>query len=384
MELCKVKNSRFLLFCALIASVVVITTLSAYIILVKDSSAREYKTNKDNASVEQLLGQSIKTADTGQRYIVYDCSKAKKGACGGWSDRITGILTTLVISLLTKRRFLIKHEKPCLLENFLIPADHFDWRFNKSILLDRTSSYQDLSARESTNLRKYMSGSLDINTYFKHDVNFVRMNWDFTEEFRKRRNIEVEIPWMTKLRYTDMYKQLFKFLFTPSPLFAKELNKLKSQRRRPKLACAHLRLGDNPTLPGDDYRKSLNLDLVWNYLNTIDQKKYDLFVASDAHHVKEMARQRYSVNIIDSPGNITHIDQNNGNDPGVGFLKQLTDFYTLTTCDVLLLSSSGFGMFAAYLRDTDTDLYCLRSEDIIPCTRNALNEIYPGQVLAPD
>ncbi|XP_033761877.1 uncharacterized protein LOC117343565 [Pecten maximus] len=393
MELDTKKNSRFLPTIVVVTSLVLMTMLPAYItksneiVPIKEPCPRVYMTNTDNTSVENLLRQSIQTfgtIDKGQRYIVYDCSKAKEGVCGGWSDRMSGILSTLVISLLTKRRFLIKHDKPCLIEDYLIPADRFDWRFNKSILLNKTSSYQDLSARKSTNLRKYLSGSLDINTYFEHDVNFVRMNWDFTEEFRKRRNIEDEIPWVTKLKYADMYKQLFNFLFTPSPLFAKALNEVKSQRTRPKIACAHLRVGGNPTMPGDDRRKRLRVDLVWKHFKKLNKRIYDIFIATDAEHVKRMAKKRYPANIIDTPGKITHIDQPNRNDPGVGFLKQLLDFYTLMNCDVLITSESGFSIFAAYLRDTDSDLYCLRSEGIIPCTRYTINDIFPGHFLAPD
>ncbi|XP_069111166.1 uncharacterized protein [Argopecten irradians] len=352
-----------------------------------------YKFVMENSSEHHVLKTNIKrhleqslqmmNTDKSRKYIVYDCSQANPGVCGGWSDRLSGILSTLVIAILTKRNFLIKHDKPCLLGDYLIPTNLLDWRYNKSMLINKTFLYQDLSARKSTTLRPYLRGKLDVTSYFKHDVDFLRINWDFTEEFRKRPTIGTEIPWMTKLHYADIYRQLFMSLFKPSPLFSDALNKFRNKRRRPYIACAHLRVGRNPNMPGDDPRSTLKLNAVWDYLNNLNKSTYDFFVASDAEHVKNIARNRFPTNIIDSPGKITHIDQSNGNDPSAGFLKQLLDFYTLLDCDVLITSVSGFSIFAAYLRGTDSGLYCLASGGLLPCSRYTINDIFPGEFLAP-
>ncbi|XP_060076829.1 uncharacterized protein LOC132563779 [Ylistrum balloti] len=353
-------------------------------ILIQEQS---YGTTRKNEKLylKGHIGQSFLTtaADLKQKYIVYDCSKANSGVCGGWSDRLSGILSTLIMALLTNRRLLINHDKPCPLEDYLIPA-HFDWRFNRSILLNRTKSYQDLSARKSEKLRKYLNGSLDINNYFHDDVSFLRVNWDFTNEFRKRPHIGNEVAWVTKLHYADMYKELFHFFFKPSPLLGNALNELqKKYRKRPKIACAHIRVGGNKNMPYDDRRPKIPTDDVWKYFDKLNKSEYDFFIASDANEMKNVAKNRYPKNIIDTPGKITHIDQKGRNDPRAGFLKQFLDFFTLVKCDALILTNSGFGTFAAYLRETDSDLYCLKGEHLRPCSRYTVHKVFPGQFLAP-
>ncbi|XP_021368489.1 uncharacterized protein LOC110460096 [Mizuhopecten yessoensis] len=322
--------------------------------------------------------------DQRKKYIVYDCSKANSGVCGGWSKRMSGILSTLVISLLTKRRFLINHDKPCALENYLVPVN-FDWRYNKSIQINTASSYQDLTAHNSKTLRKYLTGDLDINTYFHQDVSFLRMDWDFTEDFRKRPNINSEIAWIQNLSYADMYKQLYYLLFKPSPLLENALKDQNMHRSRPKLACAHVRVGDNPNMPGDDRRTRPRKDIIWHHFDKLNKDEYDIFIATDSNSVKKRAKIRYPANIIDTPGRITHIEQQYKFDPCEGFLKQLLDFYLLISCDTLILTRSGFGMLAAYLRGTDSELYCLQEGDLMPCSRYTLHhgQIYPGQMHAP-
>ncbi|OWF34745.1 uncharacterized protein LOC110443817 [Mizuhopecten yessoensis] len=296
---------------------------------------------------------------------------------------MSGILSTFTISLLTKRRFLININSPCPLHDYLIPA-HFEWRYNSSILTNRTSSYQDLTLDRSAKIRSYLSGISNINKYFKRDVNFVRVNWDFTEEFRKRPHIGCEIPWITKLQYADMYKQLYNFLFKPSPFLVRALNDFdRTQRTRHKIACAHVRFGGNINMPFDYKRVKLPLGMLWNYFDNLDKEEYDFFVASDTNGVKHLAKQRYPGNMIDTPGQITHIDQPSLNNQREGFMKQLLDFYTLVRCDILIITSSGFGMLAAYIREVDTGLYCWIGRDIRPCSRYTIHNTFPGEMLAP-
>ncbi|XP_060066967.1 uncharacterized protein LOC132547219 [Ylistrum balloti] len=347
---------------------------------IKDQSDVDHKKIYEN-----VLGQSIATTDIFRagKFIVYECSKARKRVCGGWSDRISGILSTFVISLLTKRRLLIKHDEPCPLEDYLIPAQHFDWIYNETMLVNHTNSYHNFIDRSSENFRQYMNGTRDINSYFKQDVSFVQINWDFTEEFRSRSHIGREIGWLTKLHYADMYKQLFTLLFQPSPLLRDALNKQNLNHRRPKIACAHVRIGRNPNMPSDHPRANPSLEVLWKYFDKLNKDEYDFFIASDADHVKDVAKKRYSANIIDTAGKITHIDQPNKNDPRAGFLKALLDFYTLVSCDSLIIPNSGFSILAAYLRESDSELYCLRAGDLKPCSRYTIHNIFPTPILAP-
>ncbi|XP_069142175.1 uncharacterized protein [Argopecten irradians] len=343
---------------------------------------QEVVITSDTTEKETLPGLSvIRENNHDTKYIVYDCSD-KTGVCGGWSDRISGILTTFIISLLTQRRFYINFNSPCTLQNYLIPAQ-FEWRYDTSFHSNRTHFYQDLFFHEYKNIKAYFNGSKDINMYFKHDVNFLRTNWDFTEDFRKRPTIGCEVPWITKLQYADMYQQLFNLLFKPAPVLIQALRDHNSkQRTRPKLACAHVRLGGTKFM-ADDKREDRPLGVLWKYFDQLNKTEYDMFVASDTKMVKELARRRFPRNIIDTPGTVTHIDNPDNDHPCEGFLKQLLDFYILANCDILIITRSGFGMLAAYVREVDAGLYCWSGRYLRPCSRHTIHNVFPGEMLAP-
>lgn len=340
-----------------------------------------------------IIGSFMSTEYKGRRrgsYIVYDCSRTRLGSCGGWSDRLSGILTTFVIALLTNQTFLINHDKPCPLGDFLVPRQ-LDWRYNSSLLSGRTSVYRYLVDGMSKNLRNSISINQGLNSYFgkqnlqssfSHDVYFLRVNWDLTREFRKRPNIYSEVPWIAKLSYADIYRELFNFLFKPSTLFIRELQ--AQNRTRRKIACAHVRISDNPNRPRNRSNLKVQLEILWKFMDDVDKDVYDIFIATNNYDVATKAKKRYPNNFIDNKGPIQHIDRPNDNSRE-GFLKQLLDFYTLTRCDILLIGKSGFGMTAAYLRNTEADLYCCHIKDRTSkaCTRSTLEDVFPGYVLAP-
>jgi hypothetical protein len=75
-----------------------------------------------------------------KKYIVYECTN--ENICGGWGDRLKGIMSAYAISLLTDRYFLIYHVRPCLLTNFFEPSIHF---LNTTINYDQASKLWSLS-----------------------------------------------------------------------------------------------------------------------------------------------------------------------------------------------------------------------------------------------
>ena len=73
-----------------------------------------------------------------KRYIVYECTT--RSTCGGWADRLKGIMSAYAISLLTDRNFIIYHIKPCLLSNFFESNEYFQNESNK-IIRSRTQCF---------------------------------------------------------------------------------------------------------------------------------------------------------------------------------------------------------------------------------------------------
>lgn len=334
-----------------------------------------------------IIAESIPTTYRGRgggSYMVYDCSQAKPGNCGGWSDRLSGILTTFTVALLTKQRFLINNNSPCPLQDYLVPGQ-VDWRYNMRILSNRTSKYYNFMNSNSGKIRDHFNGKRDLNKFFSHDVNFIRINWDFTEEFRLRPDIFSTVPWIKTLDYADIYKELLNFLFTPSALLLNELTAMN--RTRMKTACAHIRHGRSFNMPKDIVRKRQPLDTLWTFMDKLDKDVYDIFIAADNDYVKKLAKNRYPDNIIDTTGDIVHLDKSLSNtklNPRNGFLKVLLDFYTLASCDILIIQNSGFGIMASYLRNGDSGLYCWKEGKIKPCTRRTIPIEYPHPILAPD
>ncbi|OWF49475.1 hypothetical protein KP79_PYT17542 [Mizuhopecten yessoensis] len=349
------------------------------------SVPRKLRKAADSASLTSnhnlLLNSIPKTYTSG--YIVYKCTNTKQSACGGWSDRLSGILSTFVISLLTKQRFLIHHDQPYLLQDYLAPNE-YDWRYNSSILTKLKRTNHNLDNANSVKIKKYLYGKKDLNNYFKRNkIHFIRMNWDFTEVFRTRSHIGRDVPWITKLHYADIYKELFNYLFKPSETLSRAL---KAQKRpRSKTACAHIRIGRNPTVPNDPPRHQQPMDILWNFFDRLDKDLYNIFVATDDDRILKTARDRYPEDIIDTYGKIGHIaklpEEQKGNKDI--FVKMFLDFSMLINCDILILTESGFGMVAAYIRNTDADLYCWRGPELRPGSRYTVHHMFKWPLLAP-
>ncbi|XP_069107025.1 uncharacterized protein [Argopecten irradians] len=341
--------------------------------------------NSDSFAFKTLLDEHILSLNnsTYPSYLVYDCSREWRGDCGGWSDRLVGIMTTFAISILTKRHFRIHFDKPSLLHDHLV-SSNFDWRYNSSALTNGTHSYHNLLHNNHKRVVKYLTGEKDISSYFKHDVSFVRMNWDLTYNIRQRPNVASEIPWITHYHQADIYKHLYKFMFELSPQFVNVLNSHHiAQRKRNKIACAHIRVGQNPNMPLDAVGPVKFLEPLWKFFDSLNHDEYDLFIASDTDSIKYVAKARYPGNMIDTPGNITHIDQPHINDPDDGFQKQLLDFHILVNCDILIVPASGFSILAAFIRNTDSGLYCWKGKELLPCSRYTILDIFPGGKFNP-
>ncbi|XP_060069504.1 uncharacterized protein LOC132549579 [Ylistrum balloti] len=328
---------------------------------------------------ELLLNSVPKSYNNG--FIVYACSKDH--SCGGWSDRLSGILSVFVISLITKQQFLIHHNNPCLLADFLAPKE-YDWRYNSSNFVKTDKKNYVLLNRKSLRAKKYLSGEKNLTKYFKSHINLIHMNWDFTDVIRSRPHIGSEVPWITKLHFADIYKELYNYLFKPSETLSRAL---KSQiRYRPKTACAHIRIGKSPTIPNDPPRHQQPLEILWNFLDILDKNVYDIFIATDDDRVVKRATNRYPKNIVNTDGKIGHIDailQRKNLDQQDIFLKMMMDFYALINCDILILTESGFGIMAAYIRNSDSGLYCWRGSELNPCSRYTIHHMFPWPVLAP-
>ncbi|XP_069131598.1 uncharacterized protein [Argopecten irradians] len=310
-------------------------------------------------------------------FIVYDCSGEYPGPCGGWSDRMSGIFSAYVISVLLNRHFRIRYDN---LTSYVAPHT-FDWKYNDSILEGRTTSYQNFFCKTPDAV---MKGDLaSLRELFYTEVSFVRINWDYTAHFRKFPNLRKVIPWVLDLHFADIYLKFFKTLFMPTEDLQESVNKILQNVT--KLACAHIRMGRSETIAFDDkHTDEKQVKHIWHFLKTIEEKdNYSIFVATDAQFVRNTAKALFN-QFLEVDGRILHIDRRpNGQGIVDGYRKVVLDFFVLTKCDVLVLTKSGFGMMAAYLNTKDSDLYCLTLYEVVPCSRYTLQRFYPTQILSP-
>ncbi|XP_069135871.1 uncharacterized protein [Argopecten irradians] len=306
------------------------------------------------------------------RFIVYDCSKTYAGECGGWSDRLSGMLSTYVISLLTNQTFLVRHNKPCPLEDYL-DYRHHNWVFDPDLVEELNHQYLPYFCKVPTSVRSHRRELLAVT--FSKDVNFVRMNWDYTEHFRATKGIGNVAPWITTLQYSDIYRHFFNSLFKLKQEMIDLLQDIKGDK---KLACAHIRMGEQgivrTTLP--------ELDYIWKILKQREKQKFSVFIATDSNLVRRKAKSIFARSMVEIEGIITHIDVTKKGDVCAGFRKAVLDFFMLTLCEELVITRSGFGIMAAYLRERDK-LLCLTPNGVAPCTRYTIHDIYPSPILSP-
>ncbi|OWF54905.1 uncharacterized protein LOC110466771 [Mizuhopecten yessoensis] len=312
-------------------------------------------------------------------YIVYDCGDQNPGPCGSWSERMSGMFSAYVISVLLNKHFLIRYTRSCNLTDFLIP-NSTDWRYNSSILAGRSWDYQNLVSKTPSAIKKNNLKSL--HNLFTNDVNFVRMNWDYTNYFRYFENLPRVIPWVLELHFADIYLQFFNTLFKPTKVITEAVDKIVQNVT--KLACAHISMeGSNTKIGGEKHRDKKQLKHVWNLLKTMTKNNYSIFVATDAQSVQNTAKELFK-NLLETKGRIVNTDRHASGDGSVSaFRKTVLDFFVLTKCDVLILTNSGFGMMSAFLNNKNSTLYCLTPHEVLPCSRYTIHSFYPDEILSP-
>ncbi|XP_033750231.1 uncharacterized protein LOC117334627 [Pecten maximus] len=320
-------------------------------------------------------------------YLVYDCSHRWPGSCGGWSDRISGILSTYVLAILSNRKFLINFDNPCKLENYFL-TNSYDWRYNGTLLGKKPSKNYHLKDDNGRKIMKVLltaKSTQPIKDFFTAEVSFVRINWDMTREFRKFLHVENYAPWITRLHFADIYRYIFDLFFQPKPFLLNILDTVAKSKRTNATFCAHVRIGRSSTLPKDNVRtKPEAAHVIMDFIETIDKSKHDLFLATDSDDLQHEFSTKYSKNfLLNVPGRITHIDQTKTGDVCDGFQKQLLDFLLLCTCDKLVICESGFSMMAAYWRDITEELYCWTRQSVVPCSRYTVHDFFPLPLLGP-
>ena len=301
------------------------------------------------------------------RYLFYHC----KSNCGGFGDRLRGIVNAFILSRITGRKFGILHPKPCPLENFL-EENKYNWKINVDDLDNRSSKlYSFMSARKLP--------SDNMTSYFKEDIVYIKTNTDITIGLMRQADVPRRIPWISTMSTADLYRSVLTYLFVLNKDLQEELDIFRSKFvKNNKTVCAHYRVGKNPTFKNDVSRNVGNISLLWSFLSRHDKDGYVIYLATDSEETQSLANLKFQNRVINIPGKLVHTERSKDDSECSGFKKTILEHRFLTECDVLLLTDSGYGRTAGFLRRHSQELYCLQKTGVYRCSRTTLPGILPG------
>ncbi|XP_067682329.1 uncharacterized protein [Haliotis asinina] len=288
-----------------------------------------------------------------KKYFIYDCSQR---LCGGLGDRQEGILAAYLISQLMGRQFGVVLTIPCDITNFLDENDD-KWMIPPGALTDLTVLPYKVLDEGAWKLRETIH-TMELENRFTQDVIFFNVNQEFVKYLMKLPRFR-DLKWAQNKTAVDIYNIVLRRLFKLKPKYQEKLDNFQNSVRANgrKLVCAHIRLYRTATEDKDYVDKMFAFLRQYN-----DSAIYRMFVATNSETVKEQSRRMFPKVVVDIDGPIVHVDLDTGAKACEGFGKALLDQQILSTCDIFLMSYSGFGRVAAMLRGTDENLYSLEGK----------------------
>jgi len=229
---------------------------------------------------------SIQRSST--KTITYYC----KTNCGGWDDRLRGINSTYILSILLQRRFIIDMQYPCQLSEFLIP-NLINWI--PKMNLNRQNNSLKLNSINNKYQSEFYSNISSINLiklWSSYDNIFSTTNKDYITPLLKNPFFKSIISKINIRLYESTQQELFPFifeiLFKPTFIISQQLDNLFQQilfSLNHSIISMHIRLGQNPSIPKDiklPYRQLL----VKHIIEFIDQNltylNSSIFVTTDS------------------------------------------------------------------------------------------------------
>lgn len=306
-----------------------------------------------------------------RRYLVYKCHNF----CGGLGDRQKGIITAFLFSKLSNRSFVVDVDNPCEWEEAFLP-NRYDWTRCKRYALNVDNSENQLvRLMGAGNKAEKMFGNMNYSEQWTKKVVTISLNWYGIDAVRKyvESNKLESMQWIVPLSNEQVVHELMNVLFRPVDKLTKEVDDfLNEQASGKSLACSHIRVGKNPSIPNDTdfkrFRGYPNISTIFSFLSKYsDANKYKLYIASDSAEVRNQAFSVFN-NMISFNKTILHVDKaKRGNAACSGYYDAVAEQLLLTRCDSLLLTKSNFGSIAALVGGNinTIDLYQTGDDKIV-------------------
>lgn len=296
----------------------------------------------------------------GKKYVIYECTNDE--ICGGWADRLKGIMSAYAWSLITNREFLINIQKPCDLTELLQP-NQIDWKLNLTNILKIKSRVKlwKIDDKYFRKRLKYVSLQ-EIET--KAQVISIKNNLIWLKSLSLNKHLRKRIvelgfkPEYFRLKYLfrDWYMKFFKL----NPKFQLKYDKFLAEINGSKLICAQVRIGGARKHVKYDgkFTERNNTKIYWNYIrnNLIKNlTNYKLFLTTDTNDVELEAIQEFGNDkVIVNEGINSHLDREINSKDCNRVEKTFLDFHALQNCDRALISESGFGKYGLMNRKFPT------------------------------
>ncbi|XP_060607954.1 uncharacterized protein LOC132760075 [Ruditapes philippinarum] len=314
-----------------------------------------------NNDVLQNIKVSNITYCKKQRFLVYKCDSSM--LCGGWGDRQKGIVSTFLMAILTNRVFVIDMDKPCKLDNILLP-NIYDWSlcYNFVKTVSKRNIIQ-LSYTDNLVKVKETLQSSDFNRTWPKQVVALTVNSYAIDEVRKHKLAKTRLKWLLNITNEKAIHLVLHTLFKPGEKILNDASEFYDKHVQGKqLICSHIRMGRNPSIPSDAILKVSNETMLFQFLKYFEEEVQNaIYVATDSKEIKQLARKNIK-SYININRTIVHVDRlgkfkDIKSESCQGFATAILEQFILSLCDILLITKSGFGTMAAYIRGLDDNLF---------------------------
>ena len=314
------------------------------------------------------------------KYIRYEC---RRPYCGGWADRLRGLMGAYIWAIFTKREFLIDMDYPCSLSLMLEPnvvkwnkpIKCYDY-FNNTII-NQIEPFTSVILDKVSNKNFYLLlRDIDVFEYYK-EANLItvrnNLDWIYAFSFNKYLNHSIyEFGYKpNNFRLYYFFRKFYKDLFKLAPKLQETYDKF-IKRAKPdsqtKLLCAQIRIGGvRPNVAFDQqFTPRNNSKLYWkfirdNFLIKNPKQKYKIFITTDTESVEKESILEFGKDfIVKIDGPFIHIDREEvGNISDCSKIEKIIlDFHAIQLCDSVIISQSGFGRLGISNRiDPTKDLW---------------------------
>ncbi|CAH1795524.1 unnamed protein product [Owenia fusiformis] len=327
-------------------------------------------TKEVNAVIKEVTAITKEVPNDDEKYLGYVCVRI---GCNGWGDRLIGILTAYVWSIIMDRKFFIMITHPGPLTDVLLP-NKVNWniavpsnlRAYTNIRLMGDEEFVESIKHGAPKLMNITSKYIAFNNNFDH-ITPIGQNPVFMAKLHKHGYNMTNFNFRRVLH--DIYTELFKLTPDLRQRLEIVLYQAKHQGQK-RLVCLQIRIGKSSTM-AKDRRHEVNKHDVhkfWEFADShVDSSEDKIFITTDSETVRNEAKDRYGKRMLEIPGEITHTDWFEPTKASLGMFKLILDFHVLQHCDVIGMSPSGFSALAAYQKRPFEDVYLFSNHEFVLC-----------------